>query len=210
VTRSRIRALAALACVFLAGSMSAHCTAGEPSTLGDRVLAFCKEHKGKRVGNGECTSLIVAALQAAGGQTHGLRHSDAADEPADGLNWGERVFVLERQAGPFKTTGRIQDVRPGDIIQFRDTLLSGPDGNFGNYTMRSHRHTAVVAQLDDGGTALKIYHQNSNGYKKVTARWIQLTDLQQGRFDIYRPIARTRRPSHDKPADNLTAPEEAR
>ena len=175
-------------------------TAGEPSTLGDRVLAFCKEHKGKRVGNGECTTLVVAALQSAGGQTHGPRNSDAADEPADGLNWGERVFVLERQGGPFKTTGRIQDVRPGDIVQFRDTLLSGPDGNFGTYTMWSHRHTAVVAQLDDSGTAIKIYHQNSNGYKKVTARWIQLTDLQQGRFDIYRPIARTRRqPSDGRP-----------
>ena len=115
---------------------------------------------------------------------------------------GRTIFVLERQAGPFKTTGRIQDVRPGDIVQFRDTLLSGPDGNFGTYTMRSHRHTAVVAQLDDSGTAIKIFHQNSNGYKKVTARWIQLTDLQQGRFDIYRPIARTRRPSHEKPADD--------
>ena len=71
VTRSRVMALAALACVFLAGSMSGRSTAGEPSTLGDRVLAFCKEHKGKRVGNGECTTLVVAALQSAGGQTHG-------------------------------------------------------------------------------------------------------------------------------------------
>jgi hypothetical protein len=209
VTRSRVVVLAALACVFVAGTMSEHCTAGEPATLGDRVLAFCKEHKGKRVGNGECTTLVVAALQSAGGQTHGHRNPDATDEPADGLNWGERVFVLERQTGPFKTTGRIQDVRPGDIVQFRDTFLSGPDGNFGNYTMRSHRHTAVVAQLDDSGTSIKIWHQNSNGYKKVTARWIQLTDLQQGRFDIYRPIARARRPSQEKPIDDRS-PEEAR
>jgi hypothetical protein len=204
-------ALTALACVFLVGSISGRSTAGEPSTLGDRVLAFCKEHKGKRVGNGECTTLVVAALQSAGGQTHGRRNPDATDEPADGFNWGERVFVLERQAGPFKTTGRIQDVRPGDIIQFRATLLSGPDGNFGTYTMRSHRHTAVVAQLDDSGTALKIFHQNSNGYKKVTARWIQLTDLQQGRFDIYRPIARTRRPPpHEQPTETPTKRDDSR
>ncbi len=155
MTRSRFVARTALACLCVAAAFSGRGKAGEPSTLGDRVLAFCQEHKGKRVGNGECTTLVVAALQSAGGRTHGPRHSDAADEPADGLNWGERVFVLERQGGPFKTTGRIQDVRPGDIVQFRDTLLSGPDGNFGNYTMRSHRHTAVVAQLDDSGTAIQ-------------------------------------------------------
>jgi hypothetical protein len=203
-------ALAALACLCVAAAFSGRGTAGQASTLGDRVLAFCREHKGKRVGNGECTTLVVAALRAAGGQTHGPRNPDANDEPADGLNWGERVFVLERQAGPLKTTGRIQDVRPGDIVQFRDTLLSGPDGNFGTYTMRSHRHTAVVAQLDDSGTAIKIYHQNSNGHKIVTARWIQLTDLRQGRFDIYHPVPRVRHPPHEQPTDAPATRDESR
>ena len=39
--------------------------AAEPAGLGDRVVAFCKEHRGKRVGNGECTTLAAAALSAA-------------------------------------------------------------------------------------------------------------------------------------------------
>jgi hypothetical protein len=209
VTRVRVATLSALAALWIAAPCVGRSTAGEPASLGDRVLAFCKEHKGKRVGNGECTTLVWAALRAAGAQTHGRRNPDAADEPADGFKWGEHIFALERQGSAFKTTGRIQDVRPGDILQFRDTLLVGPDGNFGTYTMRSHRHTAVVAQLDDSGTALQVYHQNSNGYKKVTSRWIQLTDLQQGRFDIYRPLPR-KRPPHDRPAVDPPTPDEAR
>ena len=38
----------------------------KPATLGEKVVAFCAENKGKQVGGGQCADLATAALKAAG------------------------------------------------------------------------------------------------------------------------------------------------
>jgi hypothetical protein len=172
--------------------------ADEPSSLGDRVLAFCKEHKGKPVGDGECTSLASAALQSAGAKMHGWGERKGNDRtrrsgPRRGeFNWGDLVYVLERDGTEFKHTGELKDVRPGDIIQFSNVELAGAIDDFSNYTLHARHHTAIVSAVRDDGMAIHVYHQNSNGVKRVTATTVRLADLQQGRFSIYHPIPRTR------------------
>jgi len=179
--------------------------AGEPPGMGDRVVAFCKQHKGKRVGNGECTSLAAAALRAAGAKMHGWGDSKGG-EPRRGdngretdFNWGELIYVLERDGTKFKATGQIKDVRPGDIIQFSNVELEGAIDDYSSYTLRARHHTAIVSAVQDDGMAIKLYHQNSNGVKRVTATSLRLSDLQQGRFSIYHPIPRTPRQPSERP-----------
>ncbi len=168
--------------------------------LGDRVVEYCKQHKGKRVGNGSCTIFAAAALQAAGAQLRGP-DDPSSSEPvrASDFNWGELVFVLERVGTEFKTKGEIKSVRAGDIIQFTNTTLTGSLDEYSTYTMSARHHTAIVADVLENWTVLKIYHQGANGRKKVSTTNLRLVDLQKGRFTIFHPIANTQDQRLPKP-----------
>src|SRR5688500_6817404 len=48
---------AAVAFALAAGVVSADDPKKKPATLGEKVVAFCAEHKGKQVGNGQCADL---------------------------------------------------------------------------------------------------------------------------------------------------------
>jgi hypothetical protein len=192
--------------------------AKKTASLGDRIVAFCKEHKGKQVGDGECSSLADAALRAAGARHRAGHHWRRVDpnrvDPGpnddnhpDDYVWGDLVCVVERdaasQAREPKVTGQLQDVRPGDIIQFRDAQFAGPNrsnsGSAGRYTKTATHHTAVVSGVSSKGTILRIYQQNINGRRVVMADRLVLVDLQQGRLRIFRPLARTAPRSDDWP-----------
>jgi hypothetical protein len=199
---------AILAAAFVVGTCGLG-VAGEPTELGDRVVDYCKQHRGKRVGNGACTILAMAALQSAGANLRGPDDPKGGNRGRDGgFNWGELVFVLERDGAEFKTTGEVKDVRPGDIIQFTNTTLSGPVDDYTSYTMSARHHTAIVSGVQENGTVLKIYHQGANGRKVVSSASLRLVDLQRGRFTIYHPIARTPNESPKKPpmADRPVTP----
>jgi hypothetical protein len=177
-----------LALVVVAGTGLG--VADEPRGLGDRVIAYCKEHKGKRVGNGSCTEFVGAALQAAGAKLRGP-DDPIQQEAASDFNWGERFFVVERDRGDFRVTGRIADVRAGDIIQFTNTTLTGALDEVATYTMKARHHTAIISGVEEDGNVLKIYHQGANGRKRVSLTSLRLRDLQKGRFDIFHPIEQT-------------------
>lgn len=176
--------------------------AEQPVSLGDRVVAFCKQHRGKRVGNGECSSLADAALRAAGARRHGWGDrvgrgggGRGTDERGDDYQWGDFVCSVQREGTELKTTGQFRDIRPGDIIQYRDVELAGA-GEDGPYTATARHHTAVVSAIQEDGM-LRIYHQNFNGRRVVMADRLRAADLQQGRLSFYHPIPRTRRQPED-------------
>jgi hypothetical protein len=104
------------------------------------------------------------------------------------FNWGELFYVLERDGTRSKVTGQINDVRPGDIIQFTNTTLAGALDGYASYTMKAKNHSAIVARVEEDATVLKIYHQGANGRKRVSLTSLRLGDLQRGRFSIYHPI----------------------
>jgi hypothetical protein len=210
--KSASAAIRAPARAILAAAFVGACglgVAGEPPGLGDRVVDYCKQHRGKRVGNGACTILVIAALQSAGANLRGPEDPNGANRGRDvDFNWGELVFVVERDGAEFKTTGEIKDIRPGDIIQFTNTTLIGAVDDYTSYTMTARHHTAVVAGIQEDGTVLKIYHQGANGRKVVSSTSLRLVDLQRGRFTIYHPIARTPGQRAQKPpmADRPVTP----
>src|SRR3954469_23416176 len=80
--------------------------------LGAKVVAFCEEHKGEQIGNGECATLAAQALKAAGAKRRGK------DDPNGGdYTWGELVYTLTSDATGPKGEGKRTEIRAGDIIQ---------------------------------------------------------------------------------------------
>jgi hypothetical protein len=192
-----LRIAQALVAAALIGACVVAAAAERPKSLGDRVVAFCKEHKGKRVGNGECVTLAVAALSAAGAEMHGPFEANRnADEPRDNFSWGERIFTVEREGTNLKSTGQFRDIQPGDIIEYHDVELAGYNGH-GPYTAQARHHTAIVFGVDKEEFVLKLYHQNSNGRKAVITGRLRVADLQHGRVSIYHPIPRAQRQPND-------------
>jgi hypothetical protein len=154
------------------------------SSLGEKVLAFCEQHKGEQVGNGECATLAGQALKAAGAKRRGK------DDPKDGdYTWGDLIFTIKAESGGPKGEGKRSDIRPGDVIQFRDAKFFGkrPNGK-GTYSQSAPHHTAIVQQVDDGAAVVKIYHQNFGGKKIVQEMTLRLNDLQEGWLRFYRPV----------------------
>ena len=169
--------------------------------LGDRVVAYCKQQLGKRVGDGECTRLAEAALRSAGAKERGPGNPRGPHPETADYVWGTRAFAVEREEDDFKTSGKVQDIRPGDIIQFKNAIISGRIGEFGHYTLNAQHHTAVVAAVEPSTATLKMYHQNWNGHKTVISTTLHLADLKQGRLSIYHPIPRSRRQQSDVQSD---------
>ena len=112
--------------------------ADEPNDLLVRIVAFCKEHRGKRVGNGECTTVATAALLAAGAKPHGW--VDRRTPPRRGeFNWGKLVFTVERDVPTSKRPA--VSLPPRDVLQFQNVKLEGVT-DFGTYTAQAQHHSA--------------------------------------------------------------------
>jgi hypothetical protein len=155
--------------------------AGQQS-IGERIVAFCQEHKGEQVGDGECATLANHALRAAGARGRGNDNPNKSD-----YTWGSRVFTIEGQEDTPKTEGKSIDIKAGDIIQLRDVKFKGRRPG-GTYSMSFPHHTAIVAGVEDGGQTVHIFHQNFGGKKIVMNATYKLGDLKEGWMRFYRPV----------------------
>ena len=155
-------------------------------TLAEKIVAFCQEHKGEQVGDGECASLAIHALRETGAKTRGHDFPDKGD-----YTWGTRVFYIEAQGeSAAKTEGKASDIKPGDIIQLRDVKFKGRRPG-GTYSMTFGHHTAIVAGVEEGGEVVHIFHQNFGGKKIVMNATYKLPDLKEGWLRFYRPALQT-------------------
>src|SRR5882672_5968666 len=175
----RLRALhLILACVIVATMAAAP---APQQNLGEKVVAFCQEHKGQQVGDGECATLANHALRAAGAKGRG------PDLPGKGdYTWGTQIFYIEGQENTPKSEGKAFDIKPGDIIQLRDVKFKGRRPG-GTYSMTFPHHTAIVAGVEEGGQVVHIFHQNFGGKKTVMNATYKLADLKEGWLRFYRP-----------------------
>jgi hypothetical protein len=151
----------ALGLAFLAGAAYA----GE--SLNRRVAEFAVDRLGKKVGDGECATLIVEALRAAG----------AAGPKAerDGrFTFGKRI---ERKA-----------LTPGDVIHMEKVRFERKSPGGGASWSEFHLHTAIVQRVH--GTQVTMLHQNYNGNRTVQPLTIDLADLQRGTVECFRPQPR--------------------
>jgi hypothetical protein len=137
--------------------------------LAKKVLQFAERQLGNQVGHGECAELAAAAVKAAGGQSYfKLGRSDLN---ADYV-WGKLIVTLTPK------DASAADIKPGDIIQFRDVQLlkqskitqtGGPTRTQSSTTTFPH-HTAIVRAVN--GDFIEIIHQNHGGVRTVDTKTI--------------------------------------
>jgi len=146
--------------------------------LNEKVLAYCREHLDKEVGNGECAGPAAQALKAAGARVHA-----GPDAPRErDYVWGREVGRIDTRSGAPTETGSVADIRPGDILQFRDVKF-GKTGGFAH-------HTAVVAEVVDAAQLkFQVYQQNAGGKRFVIKSTLhKFRDLQDGYILAYSPL----------------------
>jgi hypothetical protein len=103
------------------------------SSVNQAVVNYARSVVGQRIGNGQCTELATAALQAAGAR------------PAQSYNWGERL-------------NGTNELQPGDILQMFSASFSYPDGR---QAWSTGPHTAVVVSVR--GSTIEVLEQNVAG-----------------------------------------------
>jgi hypothetical protein len=189
----RVRGVIGCLVVLLAAGLGSPATAQKKkgkekdkdvNPVNEQVLAFCKEHLGEQVGNGECWTLAHEAVRSAGAKSSPAYK----DSPNKGdYVWGDLVYGVEVKDGKPVQTGAAGKVRPGDVAQLRDAKFSGRRPGGGTYTQSTPHHTAVVAAVGGGGTVLGVLHQNWGGKKTVHELTFNLNDLKAGWVKVYRP-----------------------
>ena len=154
-------------------------------TLGERIVAFCKEHKDQQVGDGDCYDLAKHALSTAGARPEFKYHNN----PSKGdYVWGRLVLKVEAGEAGVKRTGKDKDVQPGDVIQLRDAKFEGPRMNGkGRYSVSMPHHTAIVSAVEEDGKRLRIFHQNFGGKKVVMEASVTPEHLTAGWMRVYHP-----------------------
>jgi|GEM_PF-1717647 len=201
--RARIAVVLAVVVTLLAGasprSSSSARSRSKPRPqplpeLNQKVLDFAKAHRGKKVGDGICTTLAIHALRAADAQSY-PRHRGNGD-----FAWGERVE-------------RLEDALPGDILQFRDAVFQGKKyvtsrrwiSWYANYP----HHTAILSASSENGQVLTILHQNvgpkrssDEQKQRVKQDTLRMNSLQEGGWvRIFRP-----KPSTEQPFEGFSEP----
>jgi len=81
-----------------------------PLTTNQKVVIFAQSRLGREVGKGECWDLAEKALKEAGAETSTDLSSTGSVGPDDDYVWGDKIDI--------------KDVEPGDIIQFRDYVVT--------------------------------------------------------------------------------------
>jgi hypothetical protein len=164
---------------------------GSRASMADRIVSYARRQRGERVGDGQCFTLVDRALRSA--QAQSARDYGAVTPDADYV-WGSAVTLA--------------DLRPGDVIQFRDytyerTIVTDGDDATSTDEHAEDRlhHTAIVHSVDGDG-AVTVWEQNSPDgaavtrtqlffTSRTTTRGNRTTTIRvRGTFWFYRPEPR--------------------
>jgi hypothetical protein len=154
----------------------------QTNEAGNKVLAFCQQRIGRRVGKGQCAHLSSEALKHLGPRRR------PPDFPGKGdYVWGEMVAFIRAGTGGIVGLEALSKVQPGDIVQLRNACFEGSWTNGGTYLLTTHHHTTVVERVRHESGVLHILHQNVKGVFGVTRGTHELRRLKSGWLRIYRP-----------------------
>lgn len=156
-------------------------------SLNSVVYNYAASKIGQKVGDGECATLAVEALKAAGAKNFWQLGPTGND--ADYV-WGSRVATINQ------TNKSTANIAAGDIIQFRNVStfkkITFPNGGWRTETASYNHHTALVERVS--GTEIYLLHQNvgdsgkaPDARKIVQRGTIDLNNLTGGTMWVYRP-----------------------
>jgi hypothetical protein len=175
-----------------AGAAGATAHTRTAPSLGDQIVAFANSHRGSHVGDGECFALADSALSNA----HAKSAKDFGTVTPDAdYVWGTAVALA--------------DLKPGDIIQFRDyafvkrvdTETADGGSRWQEWTGDRPHHTAVVQSVGASG-AVMVLEQNAPEGSAVTRTELYFSSVTttsgrttttitvSGTVKFYRPAAR--------------------
>jgi hypothetical protein len=115
------------------------------------VVKFAVDNEGKRIGRGECTDLVNAALEKAGCKQIQIEKPTAAQKK---LGYPDEIYVWGRRIAALRGTKLAY--MPGDILQFENCVFKKPDGT---RTLTMPHHTAIVKSAK--GTEVTLLNQNA-------------------------------------------------
>ena len=162
------------------------------AAIAQEVMNYATQRRGTRHGNGECFTLADDALKKAGAKS--AADFGTVTEDADYV-WGNPV--------------KWGDVKPGDLIQFRNyqyvrtVKTTNSDGSWSEKDDKEGRphHTAIVEQVNGDGS-LVVLEQNAHKGDPVARNTLffksgttendntKTTVKVSGTFRFYRPQAR--------------------
>ena len=145
----------------------------EPTT-NEKILAFSQDNLGKKVGDGECGTLAVKAVQFAKAKRLPPYGGDATVD----FVWGDLVATFNAKNCPS------EKIKIGDVLQFRDAKFTSDERS----TLAPH-HTAIVAKVKDG--VVSVLHQNvGDGKKRYTVQpgEYDMRNLKEGWVKAYRTL----------------------
>ncbi|CAK9441066.1 uncharacterized protein LODBEIA_P49350 [Lodderomyces beijingensis] len=139
--------------------------------FGEYVASWCEHNQGKQVGSGECWDLAKFALEKGCG-----KHAFVSQYYIHGYP----IYKL----GNGNASAPLDDVRRGDILQFRECKFVSPNGV--TQTVGMPDHTSVVVDSYNG--TLTVLEQNVNGVRKVVQGSYVLASLKSGQVTVFRAM----------------------
>jgi hypothetical protein len=148
--------------------------------LNRKIVQFCTDNLGKKVGDGECAALVFAAVDKASAKGPSDLPAPKPPMMKDDFVWGRLLDAKD-------------DVLPGDIMQFRDVEIKFTSPRL-SYSYSYPHHTAIVAEVK-GKQKFIVFQQNvgtpdkTDEQRRVVQRDpLDLSAKVRGTVWIYRPI----------------------
>jgi hypothetical protein len=144
-------------------------TAPQPGV--NKVLQYAISHISQRLGGGQCSDLVAAALMYAGDQPGNT------SSPIGQYTWGRKLNIW--QEAP----------QPGDVIQLVDVTLSYSTPTSNGTWVTNSQHSAIIESVTNG-RQLNVIQQNAPIGSPVARGVINLNwTLVKGSYAIFRPVA---------------------
>lgn len=150
-----------------------------PPSLGDKIVSISAEAIGKKFGTGECAEFVDHVLRSAKAKPFGSWKDDP--KPGDYV-WGNRIATVDSPQTP-----TLAEIRPGDILQFRDAKFELKT-TYRRETITASHHTAIVESYDPKTGMATLLHSNSEGRIHVSRSRYPLSKITQGQFWAYRAV----------------------
>jgi hypothetical protein len=151
--------------------------------VSSRVVALAEQRLGVRVGDGQCTALVLMALLGAGAVA-----GPGPWGPNDDYVWGSLVLKESGRGGGGRSLGgSLADLQPGDVVQLRDARFTSASPTGHSRQLFSHHTLIIEAALGSG--RFRVLQQNFNGNMTVQRGVIDFTQMRQGTAWVYCPVA---------------------
>lgn len=147
--------------------------------LSQVILHYCQNNLNRKVGDGECATLLADAVAAA----HAQRFPPFG--PNADYVWGTLVATV--LPGNLK---QVSAIAPGDMLQLHAVSFAGkktfPNGAWESWSISAPHHSSVVNRVADHGALLEVLEQNVNGRRTVGKGYYNFPDLKSGWIKVYR------------------------